>query len=416
MLLFIYRSIINFIFLISPLIILIRVLKKKEDKIRFKEKFCFFSKKKIKKKLIWFHGASVGEILSIIPLVLNLEKNNEIDQILITSSTLSSSKIFNQFKFKKTVHQFFPIDTNRLSKKFLNHWKPSLAIFIDSEIWPNMILSLKEKSIPILLLNARITEKSFRRWKILNKFSKKIFQCVDKSLVSNQETAKYLRYFGVNNIKSIGNLKFIQNKYKNLYLSKNLIKFFSNKISWCASSTHKGEELVSMNVHKTLKKKYKNLISIIIPRHIDRSSEIVEIFNENNLKVHCHSWKSKIPEKVDIYLVDAYGETEKFFNLIKIVFVGGSLVKHGGQNPLEPARHGCNVLYGPYIDNFKNIYSYLDKIKVSKKIHDNKSLYKNIETLIKNKSKTKSVVKRVKNLGDKILILTIKEIENTLIK
>ena len=416
MLLYIYRLIINFIFLISPLIILIRIFRKKEDKIRFKEKFCFFSKKKIKKKLIWFHGASVGEISSIIPIVLKLEKNNEIDQILVTSSTLSSSNILNQFKFKKTVHQFFPIDTNILSKHFLDYWKPSLAIFIDSEIWPNMILNLKEKSIPIILLNARITEKSFQRWKILKRFSKKIFQCIDKSLVSNQETAKYLRYFGVKNIKSIGNLKFVQNKYKDLSLPKNLIKFISNKIAWCASSTHSGEELISIKVHETLKKKYKNIFSIIIPRHIDRSSDLIKMFNEHNLKVHCHSWKNKIPEKIDIYLVDAYGETEKFFNLIKIVFVGGSLIKHGGQNPLEPARHGCNVLYGPNIDNFKNIYNYLDKIKVSKKIQGDKSLYKNIEKLIRNKSNAKSVIKRMKNLGDKILILTIKEIENTLVK
>ena len=416
MLLFIYRFIINFIFLISPIVVFIRILKKKEDKIRFKEKFCFFSKKKIKKKLIWFHGASVGEISSIIPLVLKLEKNNKIDQILITSSTLSSSNIFKQFKFEKTVHQFFPIDTNNLSKKFLNHWKPSLAIFIDSEIWPNMILNLKEKSIPILLLNARITEKSFNKWKILENFSKKIFQCIDKSLVSNQETAKYLRYFGVKNIKSIGNLKFVQNKYKDISLPKNLVEFLSNKVTWCASSTHKGEELISIKVHKILKKKYKNFISIVIPRHINRSSDLVKMFDEHNLKVHCHSWKSKIQEKIDIYLVDSYGETEKFFNIIKIVFVGGSLVKHGGQNTLEPARYGCNVLYGPYIDNFKNIYNYLNKIKVSKKIQSDKSLLKNIEMLIRNKNKAKSVINRVKNLGDKILILTIKEIENILVK
>ena len=118
----------------------------------------------------------------------------------------------------------------------------------------------------------------------------------------------------------------------------------------------------------------------------------------------------------DIYLVDTYGETEKFFNLIKIVFVGGSLVNHGGQNPLEPARHGCNILYGPYVDNFKHIYNYLDKIKVSKKIQDNKSLCKNIEALIRNKNKTKSFVKKIKNLGDKFLIITIKEIESLLVK
>ena len=134
------------------------------------------------------------------------------------------------------------------------------------------------------------------------------------------------------------------------------------------------------------------------------------MIKDQNLKVHCHSWKSKVPKKRYIF-VDTYGETEKFFNLIKIVFIGGSLVNHGGQNPLEPARHGCNVLHGPNVHNFKNIYNYLDRIKLSTKVVNDKSLCKSIDKLFKSKTKTKSVVKKVKKLGDKILINTIKEIE-----
>ena len=416
MVLLVYRIFIYLILIFSPLIILVRILKKKEDVYRFKEKFCFFSKKKIKKNLVWFHGASVGEISSIIPIVFSLEKNKKIDQILITSSTLSSANVFKQFKFKKTIHQFFPVDTNNMSRKFLNYWKPSLAIFIDSEIWPNMILNLKKKSIPIFLLNARITQKSFNKWKMLPNFSKKIFQCIDKSIVSNQETKKYLRYFGVKNIRSVGNLKFVQNKFKILTLPEKLRKHILNKTTWCAASTHKGEEQISINVHKILKKKYNNLLSVIIPRHINRSKELVEVLKGNSLKVHCHSWKTQIPKNIDVYLVDTYGETEKFFNLIKIVFVGGSLVGHGGQNPLEAARHGCKVLHGPYVNNFKNIYNYLKKIHVTKEIKNEKSLKKNIEILIKNKKNTKSLIKKVKKLGDKILISAKKEIENTIIK
>ena len=297
MLLFVYRLIINFIFLLSPFIISYRIFRNKEDPKRYKEKLCFFSKKKIGKKLIWFHGASVGEISSIIPLVFKLEKNRKIDQILITSSTLSSSNILKQFKFKKTVHQFFPIDTNQLSNKFLNYWKPSLAVFIDSEIWPNMVFNLKKKSIPILLLNARITNRSFRKWKMLGNFSNHVFQCIDKTLVSNIETTKYLKYFGVKNIKSVGNLKFIQNRYKNLSLPKNLRKFILNKNTWCSSSTHRGEELISVKTHKILKRKYNNLLSVIIPRHVERSNELVEMFNNHNLNIHCHSWKTQIPKK-----------------------------------------------------------------------------------------------------------------------
>ena len=142
---FIYRVLTNLILFFSPFIIILRLFKKKEDIIRFKEKFCFFTKKRLKGKLIWFHGASVGEILSIIPLVEKLEKKKEISQILITSNTLSSSKILSNLKSKKIVHQFFPIDTFHYSKKFLNYWKPSVAIFIDSEIWPNMIINIKKK-------------------------------------------------------------------------------------------------------------------------------------------------------------------------------------------------------------------------------------------------------------------------------
>ena len=157
--LFVYRVLINLVIVIAPLVILIRIIKKKEDKKRFKEKFCFFSHKRKKGKLIWFHGSSVGEILSIIPLLEKLENNSKIKTILITSSTLSSSKVLSRFKFKKIIHQFFPVDTNFLSKKFLDYWKPSLAIFIESEIWPNMIINIKKKSIPLSLLNARITKK-----------------------------------------------------------------------------------------------------------------------------------------------------------------------------------------------------------------------------------------------------------------
>ena len=143
--LFFYRLVINFIFLISPIIIIYRIIKKKEDPKRFLEKVGKFSKKNNNDNLIWFHGSSVGEILSIIPLIEKLEKRSNIKKILITSNTLSSAKIIKKIKLKKTFHQFFPLDTNFLVEKFLNHWKPNAAFFVDSEIWPNMVLKIKKK-------------------------------------------------------------------------------------------------------------------------------------------------------------------------------------------------------------------------------------------------------------------------------
>ena len=170
------------IILISPLIVLIRIFLGKEDQNRFNEKYGFFSKDSKPNETIWIHGASVGEILSIIPIIKILEMDKKIERILITSSTTSSSYILSKYKFKKAVHQFYPFDLNFITKHFINHWKPKLAIFVDSEIWPNMFNNLHKKNIPLILLNARITRKSFNRWKFFPNFSKKIFEKITLAL------------------------------------------------------------------------------------------------------------------------------------------------------------------------------------------------------------------------------------------
>ncbi len=413
MFLYIYRLLINIIFLLSPLIILVRLLRKKEHILRFKEKFNFFSKNKIKGKLIWFHGASVGEILSVIPLIEKLENNKKIDQILVTSSTISSAKVFEKFKFKKTSHQFFPIDTNFISKNFLDYWKPSLAIFIDSEIWPNMLINIKKKSIPVILLNARITYKSFKRWKMFGNFSKEIFQCFNKALASNKETVQYLKYFKLRNIKFIGNLKFSEKKKEKITIPKKIKNFFSKKVYWCAGSTHRGEEMYCIKAHKELKKKYENLVSIIIPRHINRKSEIISLLKDNNLNFHCHSWKKNILKSTEIYLVDTYGETSLFYKLSKIIFMGGSLVNHGGQNPLEASRLGCKIIHGPNINNFRDIYKLLQKLNISKRVNTNKNLTNNIRKNIQAKLSSDSIIKKIELMGIKIKELTLKELNQT---
>ena len=416
MYLYIYRFLINLVLVFSPFIILFRLFKKKEDLFRFKEKFCFFSKKKIKKKLIWFHGASVGELMSIIPLVQKFEKINTIDQILITTSTVSSAKVFEKFKFKKTIHQFFPIDTNFISNSFLDYWKPSLAIFVDSEIWPNMLLNIKKKSIPAILLNARITNKSFKRWKLFGKFSFEIFNCFTKALPCNKDTYNRLKYFNLKNIKFIGNLKFSQKENYKLIVPKKVQEFFSKKTFWCAGSTHNKEEIICINVHKKLKKKYNNFISIIIPRHINRKLELISLFEENGLSVHCHSSKKKISNKTDVYLVDTYGESSLFYKLCNVVFIGGSIVKHGGQNPLEASRLGCKIIHGPNVDNFKDIYKLLSKLKISKEINSTENLLKNIDTQIKLNKNSNLFIKKIERTGKKIMELTLKEFKEVLDK
>jgi len=408
--LFIYRVFINIALILSPLIIFTRLLKKKEDLRRFKEKFVFNTKNKVKGKLIWFHGASVGEVLSIIPLVEKLEKNKKIKQILITSNTLSSSKILSNLKLKKTIHQFFPIDTNYHTQKFLDYWDPSVVFFIDSEIWPNMILNIKKRSTSLVLINARITTKSFKKWKIFSAEAKNLFEKFDLCISSNLKSIKYLKKLGAKKVKFFGNLKFSESEKNKVDLNKNLKNFFLTKKIWCASSTHNIEEKICANVHKKLKIKYKNLLTIIIPRHIHRTKEIIDQIKKLNLKVHLHNSKFKIRKDTDIYLVNSFGQTKSFFKICKTVFLGGSIIKHGGQNPLEAARFGCKILHGPNVWNFEEIYNLLKQYKVSSNVKNSNQLSFKLNKMLNNKNKHKNLEIKIKNLGNKILTSSLNEV------
>ena len=407
---FVYRILANLILIFSPLIIIIRLLKGKEHPTRFKEKFAFYTKNKINGKLIWIHGASVGEVLSMVPLIEKLENNKKIKQILVTSNTLSSSKILSNLRLKKTIHQFFPIDTHYHTQKFLDYWKPSVAMFVDSEVWPNMFENIKKRQIKLLLVNARITRKSFERWKIFSKSAKKIFQIFDICLSSSAKSSRYLRLLGAKKIKFIGNLKFTESENSKNKLNKILKKFLLSKKIWCASSTHNKEELICANIHKKLKNKHKNLLTILIPRHINRVSKIINQIKKLNLKIHMHDSKNKIDNDTDIYLVNSFGQTKSFFKVCKTVFLGGSLIRHGGQNPLEAARFGCKILHGPHVWNFDEIYSLLKKNKVSSKVINSNQLTFEVDKMLNNKNKNINLELKIKNLGNKILTSTLNEI------
>ena len=407
---FIVYDLLNLILLIfSPLIFLTRYFLGKEDKKRFKEKFCLFSKRNNSRETIWIHGASVGEILSIIPIIKELEKDKNIKKILLTSSTTSSASVVLKFKFKKTVHQYYPLDINFLTKFFINYWKPKIAIFVDSEVWPNMYQNLYRKKIPLILLNARITKKSFNRWKFFPNFSKAIFSKITLALPQNSETKKYLHLLGVKNIKIAGNLKYFGNLEKKNIKNDLSNKFYKRNI-WCAASTHKEEEKFIGRVHNELRSEIKNLITIIIPRHINRTKSIINELSGIGLNYQLHSENKKIKKNTDIYLVDTYGEAIKFFLLSKLTFLGGSIVKHGGQNPLEPAREGNYILYGPNISNFKEVYKMLNFLKTAKKINSIKEVKKIVLKRINFNQNNKAKFK-LKNIGNKILAKNLLEIK-----
>jgi 3-deoxy-D-manno-octulosonic-acid transferase len=398
---FFYNILTNLAIIISPIIIIYRIVKGKEDVKRVGEKFCIYSKKKSNKK-VWIHAASVGELMSIVPVIRKLEKNKKIKNILLSTSTTSSAKIFNKLKLKKTSHIYFPLDNNFIVKRFINYWQPELAIFIDSEIWPNMFNNLHIKNIPIMIMNARITERSFNKWQLFPSFANQVFSKITLALPQNLETLKYLKLLKVRDIKTAGNLKYYGQKDNHDYSTKLLKNKFKDFKVWCAASTHFNEEILIGNLHKKLKKKERKLITIIIPRHVSRTNEIKETLNKIELNCILHSSNEKIKKNTDIYLVDSYGETSKFYNLTNISFVGGSIIKHGGQNPLEPARLGNYIISGPNVKNFKEIYAFLNKLKMSSITFDILKMENLILKRLNSKTPNKNI-KRIIKIGNDVL-------------
>tara|TARA_Y100000590_G_scaffold340787_1_gene388692 strand:- start:2146 stop:3420 length:1275 start_codon:yes stop_codon:yes gene_type:complete len=414
-----YKFLTYLFYPIAPIYLFFRKLNNKEHPKRYKEKMSSIKTERENGFLIWFHVASVGEAMSILPLIEYFDKEKNINKILITTITLSSANVLvKRFSSnKKIVHQFLPLDIPNFVEKFLRHWSPNISIFIDSEIWPNLIIKIKEKNIPLLLLNARITEKSFKRWNLIKSFARKIFSKIDLCIVANKESENYLKILGATNIKSYGNLKFARSKSEtSKKLSMDFLAKIKNRKIWCAASTHPSEEIFCAKAHKIIKEKYKNILTVIIPRHINRSEKIIQELKKENLKVVLHDKIDQINDDTDILLVNAYGETLKFYQTANCVFLGKSLIESlkndSGQNPIEAARLGCKIFHGPYTSNFDEIYKFLNSLKISYKANSPEILGKLIsEELLKEKQEDRIIIKKIESYGDKTLNGILNEIK-----
>ncbi len=414
---FFYRALTFFLFPVFVLIIFFRRYFNKEDKKRFKEKISindhFLPKNK---KIIWIHAASIGETNSVFPLISKLTKDNEDVFILLTSTTLSSSQLIEKRKFNENIiqHRFFPLDIQFLVKKFINHWEPELVIFVDSEVWPNYLLEISKRKIPLILLNGRITMKTLKRWKLVSRLSLKLFSLYDLCLSSSEESEENLKSLGAKNVKFFGNLKFCTNvniKKKNIDLKS----VFNEHYIWCAASTHPNEEEIILKTHNLLKQKGIKIITIIIPRHINRSNEIDKISSNFNLKSQIVNKFEDLSKDSEILIINSIGEMINYFQNCESIFMGKSLskklIKVGGQNPIEPAKCGCKIYHGPYISNFKEIYRYLREKKIACEISNEIDLSQNLIEDFNNKNvKSKRNIDEINLYGEQILDLTTKEI------
>ena len=398
-----------FYYLLNPYLYF-RILKKKECPLRYKEKLGISPKTRNNGYLIWFHCSSIGELKSIFPIIDHYLKKN---QILVTTSTLGSNEVFQKkyYNTNNIIHQYAPIDSPQIIKKFFKKWKPNIIFFTESEIWPNQIFYAKNKSIPIILLNARISNKSFIKWKLIKNTMNKILNCFDLILCQSNQSADYLNYFGKNNIKMLGNLKFVvsgdfENKEENLNLQKRLV--------FIALSTHPTEEEVCIKIHSSLKSQHPNLLTIIIPRHINRIPEIQKIIINNKLNFLIAESLDNFKNNIDILIINSYGNTKKILKSSKYVFIGGSLVDHGGQNPIEVAYNNSLIFHGPHVHNFTEIYNFLNKENIAFKINSEAELINQLKEKI-NDYQNKNIKEKIIRMGDEILSSTIKELDQYIV-
>ena len=416
-----YRVLTTLFYPLFVILIYFRRFYKKEDLSRYKEKIFsshFNVDKKNDKRLIWLHAASIGELKSIIPIINQLNKKYKKLEFLITTTTLSSGNLskIELRKIKNARHRFFPLDVGFLIEKFLRLWKPDLIFLVDSEIWPNLVLNAKKNGVPLALLNGRITSKTAKRWMIFPKSARKIFTCFKFCLTSNLETKKFLSKFNIKSVFFNGNIKLI-NMIDLNYIKGRNDNFLIKKRFWVAASTHSGEEIFCLKTHSLLKKKYRDMITIIAPRHIDRVQRIKLMSNNMNFNVQILKKNEKILKGKEIIIINSFGILQEYFKCAKSVFIGKSLIKKlendGGQNPIDAAKLGCKIYHGPSVYNFKEIYNILNKKKISKKVKDIKDLSSNLIKDLKNvKKKQNQINKEFNNLGKKTLITTMKDINN----
>ncbi|WP_075533858.1 3-deoxy-D-manno-octulosonic acid transferase [Candidatus Pelagibacter communis] len=410
-------------FIIYPLLVILVFLRKifnKEDRNRYKEKIfpsSFNVKRTNNSKLIMFHAASIGELKSILPIIKELEKKYDNLEILVTTLTISSANLAKTElkKFKNATHRFLPLDVNFLMRKFLTNWKPDFIFLVDSEIWPNLIFLAKKRKIPLGIINARITKKTYKRWILFPKLARSIFGLFDLCIVSNQETKKFLENLNAKNIFYFGNLKFCEN-IESTQLFNNNNEFLKSNKFWLAASTHEGEDEFCLNTHIELQKKIKNVKTIIVPRHISRVDKIKKIGESLNLTCQILNPEDKILNDKEIIIINSIGKLQSFYKYSKSVFIGKSTIKKfeevGGQNPIEAAKLGCKIYHGPFIYNFKDIYLLLAQQNVSKQVNNCRELVDNL-ILDLNSSKENNVdfISLINHLEQKILNDSMKQIK-----
>ena len=360
-----------------------RATRGKEDRKRRYERYGYPSADKPAGPIIWFHAASVGESMAVIPLI---EHVNALGiNTIMTTGTVTSAQVVRNRLPRSSFHQYVPLDLKPALKRFLDHWQPDLAIFTESEIWPMTILELAQRNVPRILVNARMSDRSFKRWKNASGLAEALFDNFSHVIAQSDVDAERFRRLGAPAVDVSGNLKVDTDAlpYNDLEFQQ-IRRRIDGRPCWVACSTHEGEEEAVGKIHTHMKKHLPNLLTIIVPRHPDRAPGITAMLEENGLRVARRSQNSAISAQTDVYMGDTIGEMGLYLNLAQVAFVGKSLKASGGQNPLEPAMTGTPIVSGQAVHNFRDAYNNLLEAGGVRLVSDEKMLAANVEYLLRN--------------------------------
>jgi 3-deoxy-D-manno-octulosonic-acid transferase len=344
---------------LAPRLLAWRVKRGKENPARLTERYGVTGAPRPAGPLVWVHGSSVGEMLAVIPLIERLRAMNF--AVLATSGTVTSAALTEQRLPAGAVHQFIPLDAPRFVGRFLDHWRPDLALFVESDLWPNLILACADRAIPMILVNGRVSERSFSRWRLLPGVIAALLGRFDLCLTqSDADLQRYAR-LGAPHVRNVGNLKLdVPAPPVDQAALRKLTSIVAPRPVIAAASTHAGEESAVIAAHRQLRAGCPSLLTIIAPRHPERGASVAEMARAAGLAVAQRSRGDLPNPDIDVFVADTLGELGLTYRIASIVFMGGSLVSHGGQNPIEAVRLGAAVVHGPHVWNFAEIYATLD--------------------------------------------------------
>jgi 3-deoxy-D-manno-octulosonic-acid transferase len=369
-----------------------RQRKGREDRTRLGERRGHPSRARPKGHLVWVHGASIGETLSLLPVVERLTQRGV--AVLVTSGTRTSASLIARRLPPGAVHQFVPVDVPRYVRRFLDHWQPDLALVAESEIWPNMVIALDRRRIPLVLVNGRMSDRSFRRWQRLPHIIGSLLERFALCLAQTPEDAERLARLGAPRVLVSGNLKFDSAPPPaDPRVVAHLSGLVAGRPVWLAASTHPGEEGAVVAVHRALAQHHPHLLTIVAPRHPHRGEEVAAIAARAGLRAGRRSQGMHPDRATDVYVADTVGEMGLFYRLANIVLMGGTLAPVGGHNPIEPAKLGAAILHGPHVHNATEIYAAVDEARGALMVKDSAGLARAVSRLLSDPALTRDMAR-----------------------